>query len=394
MRVSLLAFCALLSASRTAAQHEGECVCTGKTPTISTKYCQDNCNQGAFNADFCDCAVVSVKQPQAFALYLRKAVAGISCDQKFSVWDSVYGTLANDGVYLDGRGIDWPLDDPGGPRGVALSWLSDHNAMDGFLTNEATGCCRYAIQLLLRVVNPSLLCCSANVTTLQQCKCKIGTSVGLWASDADCDTAGNYSYYGLIPEQTDDLSPHVVSPEDSVYVTAPTWTNIVAAMPFTYEMVFANFPGGAAALGLGNCTAAQQAELVAKLSSFSDGKDSWRAAVIAGAATAGALGADFQPTGVSNVTVARYGAFLQAPSAAAASSSASSPMCTDAMAVRTYLWWALDANSEFLGTGDDTSGNPEFVTMLNPSVMEIQGGCNGCGKTDLFALQMQDKGSS
>jgi len=103
---------------------------------------------------------------------------------------------------------------------------------------------------------------------------------------------------------------------------------------------------------------------VAELKAFlsDDGADTWEKAVASDPATAAALGASAGPNGVRNVTVARFAQLLQSTAGAA--------LCTNAMAVRTYLWYmyALDANSEFLGTGFDASGDPEYVMMLNPKL--------------------------
>ena len=347
-----------------------ECQCEPTDARATVTWCNEMCTQGAPDLVLCRCNIISVTQPQGFALMLKQVVAGADCSQAYDVHERVFGTLANDGDFLDGRGVQWPLE--GGAHGVALAWLSDHAALQTFLTDSATGCC------------------GADVTTLAQCKCRIGVSVGIWPNVAACRAAETgepggvpMTYWGLIPEKTpnDTLVPRVVSPKDSVYVTAPNWANVVAALPYTFAPVFRSAGGGSAAgtfVPPRNCTAGERATLVAELKAFlsDDGADTWEKAVASDPATAAALGASAGPNGVRNVTVARFAQLLQSTAGAA--------LCTNAMAVRTYLWYALDANSEFLGTGFDASGDPEYVTMLNPKLASIG------AKTELFGLPMQD----
>ena len=358
-------FAAALPLLLIAVSSDPECQCQPIDARASIAWCSQMCTQGAPDLTLCRCNVIAVTQPQGYALMLKNVIAATNCSQAYDVHERVYGTLANDGDYLDGRGVDFPADS--GPHGTALAWLSDHAALQSFLTNNITGCC------------------GADVRTLARCKCRIGVSVGIWPDEAACTAAhpgeqgsGPMTYWALIPEIAPALVPHVVSPKDSVFVTSPNWANVVAALPYTYAAVFKSVQTRSF-VPPRNCTADEQAKLVSQLRSFlsDDGTDTWEKAVAADPATAQALGASVGPTGTRNVTVARFAQFLQA--------SGGDGMCTSATAVRTFLWYALDANSEFLGTGFDASGDPEYVTMLNPQLASIG------PKTELFGLPMQDE---
>ena len=95
-----------------------ECQCEPIDARASASWCSQMCTQGAPDLDLCRCNVIAVTQPQGYALMLKTVVAARNCSQAYDVHERVFGTLANDGDFLDGRAVDFPAS--GGPHGVAL----------------------------------------------------------------------------------------------------------------------------------------------------------------------------------------------------------------------------------------------------------------------------------
>ena len=249
-----------------------------------------------------------------------------SCDIKYTVESGLFCSLQDNGSITLGGSIS-----------NEFVWLNGKGRMEAFLNNNITGCC--------------------DVDTVAECGCRIGADVGMGWGLSGCSDEPNYSESNrsttvLLVVMGKKLAS--LSPPGEVDAWSPTWQNLMLNLKYFVQEAFKE---RAPRSEVPNSMAETLQSFVVPASSSSDGlPNSWALAFEADIPMATLVQAT--KSGVAKVTA---DSMLRAGEA----------LCTNPTAVRTFLWWYIDCNMEFLGNGKGPDGRDEYFSIPNQLVSTL-----------------------
>lgn len=285
---------------------------------------------------------ITIDTPNDFTNQLTSIIDMCATTNQYNVNKDLYGTLTiKNSKYLDGRGINFNTDADN--RGVAIAWLSNNELLNQILTCDSDS------------DSDKNLC--GGVKSKQICACNIAKTVGLISDDkytectSNADNNYNYEYITMI-----DKNP-----------ISPTWENMLTNIPSTFNDVF----------GKNNMTCSVTSQNISSFSDYYKNKtenpttsnpNSWSKIIAGDLGIAQKLNITSETNndenGVNKLTIKDF-------------KDLGATFCTSTVALRTYMNWAMDANSEFLGTGfgpnlnSTTTGDPEFITIPNRTLTTL-----------------------
>jgi len=293
--------------------------------------------QSALSQHVAESTGILLSSSEELGRAIEKVSLGASCSNTYRVSPSLVSTLTYDGDYLDGRGVDFRK------GGVALAWLVGNTDIEAWLNSD---------------------CCDSSVRSLPQCFCKIAYDVGLRSEEpAHLDESDYLDYsrrFALVFSPSKQGMTQQVSRPGELDLISPSWEHLVGLMPDTFEHVFSSLPiEDRPRCSLDSEQAHHMAEIL-KNSTLQQGgeghPDSWQVLAQANPDMLHRLGASLHgPDGVTIDTLAAVG----------------DELCSDPLAVRTYMWFALDANDLFLGTGVTAGGSDEIITCPNVKLASL-----------------------
>merc|ERR1712060_522687 len=253
---------------------------------------------------------------------LREVVGARNCSARhYDVADGLFGTAAAYNT-SESSALEYLADS----RGKPLAWLSGPSALSELLNNEDVGCC------------------AGNVTTMEQCLCRVFEAVGI------IDKALNVSYMDPVPTfqyvyaaVRANVTNQTSSP-GTLGALVPTWENLLDVMGETFQYTL-NTPEHS----VPRCSPTEEVRRTLDGSSYSVlFKENQQA---------------FQQWGATAENCKIEDPALFRAHAA--------DLCTNAVVTRVYLCSFLDASPLFEGTGWTSGGTREYITVPNPSVASV-----------------------
>jgi len=256
---------------------------------------------------------------------LTEVITTAGCYKRYGVEADLFGTLA----FYNASASSHPehLHDT---TTQPLAWLTGPSGLEDILNDEEHGCC------------------SANVSTMGECMCRIAFAVGL------IDNGTNYMepvppskyFFAVIRANTTNETSGDAGEAD---VLVPTWANLFDVMEATFEYTSVTLGGNVSA-----CSPSEAVRNELAGSTYTELVANHRA--------------EFAAFGATEDGCLLEGGELEAFALQVAR------VCDDPVLTRLYLCTFLDANPLFLGTGVTSGGVKEFITIPNPDVAALAAG--------------------
>jgi len=289
-------------------------------------WCGDSQGEGEDQGEGGVQITVTVNTPEEFNVALQEVVSMSSCAAKYEVSSSLFGTTAS---YNTQQRASLGALGGGDSHTKPLAWLAGPNGLSSFLNDAQMGCC------------------AAEVTSLQDCFCRIAVNVGL------VDPTTKVSYLEPVPLNQyvyvvvkANVTNHTSAP-GSVGALVPTWTNLLGVMGSTFAYTL-----DTAEQQVQACSPTPEVRQELSGSSYAELFKQHQAEFEA-------LGATAQQCKIADPEVFR---------------SHAGALCTNPVIARLYLCTFLEANPLFEGTGLTSGGVAEYVTIPNPSIASLQHG--------------------
>lgn len=259
--------------------------------------------------------------PREFNVALQDVVRGVDCSTTYDIASDLFGTLA---AYnkLMATGIN----DLAGVADKPLAWLAGSLGLSALLNDETMGCC------------------SAEVTTMAACVCRIASAVGL------VDHRRNISYLVQVPPYQYVYTvlraamTNRTGNRDAIETLVPTWPNLLDVMEKTIPFTLGE--------SAPRCSPTEEVRQALTSRDYPQLFHQYREVFDAfGASEANCKIKD-------RALFLRYG----------------DELCSSPPVARLYFCSFLDASPLFQGTGLTSGGIREYVTIPNPYMNLLQSG--------------------